>query len=378
MLSMLLFGLSRTLVTLILSRAFCGLLNGNIGVMKTALGELTDATNRAEAFALMPAVWAFGATMGPLLGGSLSRPADRFPVVFASNFWKKFPYFLPCVATASYVFAVLLITGLFFEETVQCGKASSCSPCSSSSSYKLLVVNSDEELDPAERPVSFRGLFTFPVVISIANYAALGFLSTSVNALLPLFFHTPIELGGLNLDPARIGYIMGVYGAGMGLFQMLFFAKIVRRWGTRRVFIVSMATFVPVFMLFPVASLIAKRWGLGWGLWVAVGLILFLLFIMDTAFGCIFMYVTESAPNRRSLGATNGLAQTTVSSARAVGPALTTSLFSFSVQKNLLHGHGVYVVLAIFSCGAVYLGTLLPHRIWSKQVGSEDASDSEY
>ncbi|KAJ3514656.1 hypothetical protein NLJ89_g2251 [Agrocybe chaxingu] len=272
MLSMLLFGLSRTLVTLILSRAFCGVLNGNIGVMKSALGELTDTTNRAEAFALMPAVWAFGATMGPLLGGLLARPADRFPVGFASDFWKKFPYFLPCAATASYVFAVLLITGLFFEETVQCvkplqgGKASSCSPSSSSSSYKLLAISPDGELDPDERPVSFRGLFTFAVIVSIANYAALGFLSISINALLPLFLHTPIELGGLNLDPARIGYIMGLYGAGMGLFQMLFFAKIVRRWGTRRVFILSMATFVPVFMLFPVVSLIAKRRSLSWGL----------------------------------------------------------------------------------------------------------------
>ena len=32
--------------------------------MKSAMGELTDTTNRADAFALMPVVWAFGATMG--------------------------------------------------------------------------------------------------------------------------------------------------------------------------------------------------------------------------------------------------------------------------------------------------------------------------
>lgn len=35
-----------------------------IGVMKSSMGELTDPTNRAEIFALMPVVWALGASMG--------------------------------------------------------------------------------------------------------------------------------------------------------------------------------------------------------------------------------------------------------------------------------------------------------------------------
>lgn len=31
------------------------------------MGELTDSTNRADAYALMPPVWAFGATMGSVI-----------------------------------------------------------------------------------------------------------------------------------------------------------------------------------------------------------------------------------------------------------------------------------------------------------------------
>jgi hypothetical protein len=62
------------------SRSLCGLLNGNIGkyilssvipvphykigVTKSVIGELTDSTNRAQAFALMPMVWASGTTIG--------------------------------------------------------------------------------------------------------------------------------------------------------------------------------------------------------------------------------------------------------------------------------------------------------------------------
>jgi uncharacterized membrane protein len=72
------------------------------------------------------------------------------------------------------------------------------------------------------------------------------------------------------------------------------------------------------------------------------------------------MCVTASAPNKRSLGATNGLSQTTVSIFRAIGPALSTSLFSFSVQHNILGGYGVYLLMAIFVLLALVLANLLP------------------
>lgn len=68
--SILCFGLSRTFWTLVLSRCLCGLLNGNIGVMKSAMGDLTDKTNRADGFAYLPIVWATGASIGPLIGGT--------------------------------------------------------------------------------------------------------------------------------------------------------------------------------------------------------------------------------------------------------------------------------------------------------------------
>lgn len=74
------------------------------------------------------------------------------------------------------------------------------------------------------------------------------------------------------------------------------------------------------------------------------------------------MYVTDSAPNGRSLGAINGLAQTAVSSARAVGPALSTSLFSFSLQYNILGGYGVYTTLTSLAGLAVLLAVQLPRH----------------
>lgn len=34
------------------------------GVMKSLMGDLTDSTNRAEGFSLLPVVWSLGATFG--------------------------------------------------------------------------------------------------------------------------------------------------------------------------------------------------------------------------------------------------------------------------------------------------------------------------
>jgi hypothetical protein len=52
------------LVIRIQSRCIAGFLNGNIGVMKSMMGEITDATNRAQGFALFPITYAIGNAIG--------------------------------------------------------------------------------------------------------------------------------------------------------------------------------------------------------------------------------------------------------------------------------------------------------------------------
>ncbi|KAF5379817.1 hypothetical protein D9615_005697 [Tricholomella constricta] len=362
--SMLSFGLSRTFWGLVVSRCLCGLLNGNIGVMKSVMGELTDSSNRAEGFSLMPVVWAAGVTLGPLMGGSLSKPAERFPNVFGGNFWKEYPYFLPCIATSSFVFIAFTITLLFFKETVPKRRKIDTSLSESSSL--------SDELSPQDKPVPLRQLLVYPVIISVSNYMSLAFLNISLNALLPLFLAMPLEIGGLGFEPAIIGYIMGSYGAFCGLFQALYFAKIIHYLGERRIFVYGIATYLPVFALFPIMSISAQQHGVTAFTWTCIAILLALMAFMDMAFGCIFMFITASAPSKRSLGATNGLSQTTVSIARAIGPAMATSLFSVSVEHNLMGGYAVYAILFVLSCFAIMLARRLPHQMW------EEADDSTH
>lgn len=63
-LSMLSFGLSKKYWMLIISRCAQGVFNGNIGVTKSVMAEITDATNAPQAFSFLPVAWSIGSTVG--------------------------------------------------------------------------------------------------------------------------------------------------------------------------------------------------------------------------------------------------------------------------------------------------------------------------
>ncbi|KAJ7716468.1 major facilitator superfamily domain-containing protein [Mycena maculata] len=356
-LSIFCFGLSRTFWALVASRCLCGLLSGNIGVMKSAVGDLTDRTNRADAFSYIPIVWAIGASLGPLAGGALARPHDRFPEIFSGTFWRDFPYLLPCIATGSFVFLSCYVVLIFFKETAPSGN------------QKSWVQARDEDEGIMQKdhkctgPLPLRALLLFPVIISISNYAALAFLSTTLACLLPLFLAMKIEIGGLGLPPPAIGFILSAYGLTTGLFQFLFSARLVRRFGEKRVFATGMIACLPVFVLLPIMSMIARRSGLTIVIWALVGCVLVLGAILDTSFVAIFVFITASAP-KSSRGTVNGLSQTYAALARAIAPALSTSLFSLSVQHNLLGGYFIYFVFLVISGLSLVLAESLPDQVW--------------
>jgi hypothetical protein len=76
------------------------------------------------------------------------------------------------------------------------------------------------------------------------------------------------------------------------------------------------------------------------------------------------MYISTAAPNKRSLGATNGVAQTIVSIQRTVGPAAAASLFAFSLENDVLRVNFVYVVSLAVVCFGLGVAVQLPKNMW--------------
>ncbi|KAL1922452.1 uncharacterized protein VTP21DRAFT_9991 [Calcarisporiella thermophila] len=114
-----LFGLSKTYLMAIVSRALWGVLNGNIGVIKSMLAEITDETNQAKAFSLLEFIWGLGTIVGAALGGFLANPAKQYPSLFGHwPFFHDYPYFLPCFVGSCFSFCGLVFGALFLEETL--------------------------------------------------------------------------------------------------------------------------------------------------------------------------------------------------------------------------------------------------------------------
>jgi hypothetical protein len=101
------------------SRCINGALNGNVGIMKSMMAEFTDSTNAAQAFSFLPITWATGSTIGPLIGGSLSKPAEQFPGLFGRlELFKAYPYLLPCGISACYAIFAMFIAWSFLKEVL--------------------------------------------------------------------------------------------------------------------------------------------------------------------------------------------------------------------------------------------------------------------
>lgn len=76
-LSLLMFGFSTNIYMAFMARSLMGVLNGNIAVLRTTIGEVaTERRHQAVAFATLPMLWNLGAVIGPMIGGSkyLTRP----------------------------------------------------------------------------------------------------------------------------------------------------------------------------------------------------------------------------------------------------------------------------------------------------------------
>ena len=122
----------------------------------------------------------------------------------------------------------------------------------SSSAVKAAAV------EDTARPLPLKKLLVPRVIIPAANYAFLAIVDITLRAIQPVFYSTPIELGGLGLEPQTIGVILSLYGVVNGVTQIFLFGKIHDRFGTKRVYLAGIASVLPVFALFPFINEVAR------------------------------------------------------------------------------------------------------------------------
>ncbi|KAH9005451.1 MFS general substrate transporter [Lactarius hatsudake] len=365
-LSILLFGLSRSFWALALSRCLHGAMRGYSGVIKSMIAELTDETNVARGFSMPPVAWSLGYVIGPLIGGGLSRPQDRWPHIFSHPFWADYPYFLPCLVAAMFTCLSFIITALYLEETINLRPSGKLQHARHNSDTQEEASDS-ADLNEPEKPPPLRSVLTKPVVVTLINYAMLAFLEAVVMSYVPLVWSTPVEYGGLGLSPASIGLWLSLYGGMGGFFQLSFFSHFVSRFGSRRVFVFSIASCAVIYAIFPFENLaVVAGGGPNMAVWVLIILQLSSLCIFDMGYCTMNMYVSSAAPNKRSFGAIYGLSHLVNSVLSVVGPGADL-LFAFSLTHNVLGGKLAYVVLLGVVGVTLGFSTQLPKNTWARR-----------
>ncbi|CAH7667154.1 major facilitator superfamily domain-containing protein [Phakopsora pachyrhizi] len=362
-LSTLTFGLSKTFSQMMFSRALGGILNGNAAVIKSMVGEITSQDKLALAFSLLPTFFAIGSIIGPVLGGYLSQPSQKFPNSWfgRSQFWIDHPWLLPCLVAGLFPLIGFALSLFALEETLPARKPEN-------PERRPLLESDDDEGAIDDQSASPQGLSKSNnssdrvfellkdknLVMILVNYSILSFQTIGLDALIVLFAFTPIKSGGIGFTTSQIGETLSIAGIFTLLIQVFLFPRLQKYLGTVKLYRICMSSYPIIFLLFPIINQVAliesrikeevKRSShLYVGVWIGVLALMGLKTLANMVFSCNMLLVNGSAPTRDSLGTVNGLAQCCASFARAISPMVSSSLFSISIiNYKFLSGYTIF------------------------------------
>ncbi|ORX95889.1 MFS general substrate transporter [Basidiobolus meristosporus CBS 931.73] len=355
-----LLGLSKSYSFAIFARCVSGLLNGNIGVVKTVIGELTDHTNQSKGFSLLSLTWGVGVIVGPSIAGLLSNPAEQFPSLFGSvALFKEYPYLLPCIAAASITVPAFVVGFFVLQETLKSKRTTDAeTPASEPTESSPLL--SDRNSSHSTVVASSSTPFTFPVIMAILGYSLLAFQTTLFDELFPVWASTPVRLGGLSFTVSKIGLALSSGGITIIIGQLVVYPLFQRYLGTLVYYRWSLVAYLVTFFSFQLGSVVAKKveyegWNEGW-VWAIIVFNLTSKALCGAgAFTNIFILLNNNVPSEK-LGTVNGVSQCVAAFTRAISPALGGFLWSWSLKSGLpypLNHQFSWILLTLFSCSSL-------------------------
>ncbi|KAI1078659.1 MFS general substrate transporter [Whalleya microplaca] len=358
-----LFGLARSVAQMIAFRCLAGLFAGTIVTIRTMIAEHSTPRTQARSFSWFAFSGNLGIFVGPLLGGALADPAQQYPQVFGGvAFFETYPYALSSIVTGCIGLSAVVTSALFVEETLK----------------RTPGPHSPSEANaPAKPPPrSTLELLAVPGVgIVLYNYGHAMLLGLAYTAIVPVFWYTPISLGGFAFAPLQISLFLGLTGLSQAAWLLLVFPPLQRRAGTNGV-LRACGVAYPFFMaVMPVLNLLLWK---GWtvAFWIATPVCLAVGPGISMAFTGVQLALNDVSPSPETLGVLNALALTLVSGLRSFSPALFASLFAVSAKSGILWGYMVWVVMVLLALGFTVSTRYLPEAS-ENDAASSDESERE-
>ncbi|KAF8813375.1 major facilitator superfamily multidrug-resistance, DHA1 sub-family [Phlegmacium glaucopus] len=395
--AMFFFGSSTTYIPLLISRFFQGMFNGSIGVSQSMIAKMTDASNVGDAYAFVPLMWSVGSTIAPIIGGVLSNPATRWPNTLGRlQFLRVHPYFLPCAVSGSIALMTFIIATLALEETLPSlvakkkaanlkRESSQCEAAMLDATIESPLINHGERLDygtttdqvqsstssPSETsttsPENKPALLNRGLIMIYLNIVSLAFIDMGHFVLLPLFYSTSIQLGGLGLDPYLIGITLGSFGCVNAVVQARLLGPLIRKFGARKMYITCFPGLLVCITLYPIMRHFIHHFGRVNNV-IIICMIIQLSFqmLVFASYGSVQVVLARHVSESGRMGTAIGLAQMLAAAMRTIAPALVSSLFSISLERHLAGGNLVFYLLIGLGLLAIRLSHFLPPPIISK------------
>jgi len=417
MFSMIMVGVAPNIWVALLGRAIGGLLNGNIAVIQTMVGELgTKPEHEPKAYSIMPFVWSIGTIIGPAIGGTFADPHETFPDTFPKGcLFERFPYLLPNLICAGMLLMSILLGYFLLEETHPDMQPRVLLPDTTFLSENTpLIETSDAMKRPAvdlrdenygtirsidgstpspaatkaaEKRPGFNVFGNKKIMAVILALSIFTYHSMTYDHLLPIFFEddrAPMSQvvgafshfspfyspGGLGLSLQTVGMIMAVQGVIALIMQAVVFPVMAERMGVHRLFIFVTVLHPIAYVIMPSLLFIPERF---------LYPVIYLYLVIRNFFGILvypllLILIKEATPSLTVLGKVNGLAASASASCRMVAPPVAGYLYAMGRRMDCTalawYGSTFVAILGAVQCFSVA-------RDKARERSSSEAGDTE-
>ncbi|KAJ9245303.1 hypothetical protein DTO280E4_3528 [Paecilomyces variotii] len=382
------FGFSRSFIAAAVFRTIGGALNSNVGVMRTMIAEIIQEKKyQSRAFLILPMCFNVGVIIGPILGGILADPVKRYGSLLGPGsllggkdgvWWMQhWPYALPNVVSAIFIFASFLAILLGLDETHEVARyktdpgrklgkiiarrvfrrhprhyeplateadATTSIDLEGSTGYRSVPPSPAQPRHTQPKKRNLRELRRKNVLLTLLTHFLLAFHTSAFNNMIFVFLPMPRMppssrhglhfSGGLGLSSERVGLATAVIGL-IGLpLQIFVYPRVQSYLGTLK----SYRTFLPfspvAYMLMPFLVLIPTK---PWLVWPAFTIVVGLQVISRTfALPANIILVNNSVSERAVLGTLHGIAQSISSAARTMGPVIGGWGLGMGLKHNII------------------------------------------
>ncbi|KAM7220930.1 putative major facilitator superfamily transporter protein [Rhypophila decipiens] len=396
MLSMVLVGCASNIWVAVAGRVLGGLLNGNIGVIQTMVGELvTKPEHEPKAYSVMPFVWSIGTIIGPAIGGTFADPHESFPHLFPTgSLFEKLPYLLPNLICAGMLFVSILLGYFLLEETHPDMQPRVSLPDDTFLSENTpLIETSDALKRPAvdirdenygtmrarngnklkgwpakslgKRPAF--SIFSKRIMAVIISLSIFTYHSMTFDHLLPIFFeddHVPLSAlgahfspfyspGGLGLSLQAVGMVMAIQGMIALFMQAVVFPLMAERVGVYRLFMM-ITIFHPITYLIAPFLLYVPQGLLYPAIYFVLGVRNFFSILL---YPLLLILIKEATPSSSVLGKVNGFAASAGAACRMIAPPVAGYLYAMGKKMDCTaiawYGSAFVAIIGAIQCFSV-------------------------